>query len=240
MYGGSGRPARVTHSHLVYLLNLLLQAAANLNEQKSIIYTTTTADAEQYVPGSPEVPPKLPEALLELLGVALEPPEAEPHARVQPEVGQLVLWPLEVGLWLPEVAAGQPGFAPGDSEVRPRGRSGRHKADHLGNRYCIQSDTVPTEYNTGFPNDQPYGAQTDHEAELQNLQEQIQAAQQQLQEAKAQLQAAKERAAQLQAAREREAQLQEARERLQEVQAELQAALAELRETQERIAQHQQ
>ena len=103
----------------------------------------------------------------------------------------------------------------------------------------IQPDTVPTEYNTGFPNDQPYGAQTDHEAELQNLQEQIQAAQQQLQEAKAQLQAAKERAAQLQAAREREAQLQEARERLQEVQAELQAALAELRETQERIAQHQ-
>src|SRR5260221_14283736 len=96
--------------------------AANLNEQKSSIYTTT-AEAEQYVPGSPEVPPKLPEALLELLGVALEPPEAEPHARVQPEVGQLVLWPLEVGLWLPEVAAGQPGFAPGDSEVRPRGRS---------------------------------------------------------------------------------------------------------------------
>src|SRR5258708_6189015 len=146
MYGGSGRPARVTHSHLVYLLNLLLQAAANLNEQKSIIYTTTTADAEQYVPGSPEVPPKLPEALLELLGVALEPPEAEPHARVQPEVGQLVLWPLEVGLWLPEVAAGQPGFAPGDSEVRPRGRSGRHKADHLGNRYYIQLERYQAGY----------------------------------------------------------------------------------------------
>jgi hypothetical protein len=102
-----------------------------------------------------------------------------------------------------------------------------------------QSDTIPTEYKTGFPNDQPYGTQPDHEAELKNLQEQIQATQQQLQEAKAQLQAAKERAAQLQAAREREAQLQEARQRLQEVQAELQAALAELRETQERIAQHQ-
>lgn len=102
-----------------------------------------------------------------------------------------------------------------------------------------QPDTAPTEDNTSFPTDQPYGTQPDHEAELQNLQEQIQAAQQQLQEAKAQLQAAKERAAQLQAAREREAQLQEARQRLQEVQAELQAALAELRETQERIAQHQ-
>src|SRR5258708_7445150 len=146
MYGGSGRPARVTHSHLVYLLNLLLQAAANLNEQKSSIYTATTADAEQYVPGSREVPPKLPEALLELLGVALEPPEAEPHAGVQPEVGQLVLWPLEVGLWLPEVAAGQPGFAPGDSEVRPRGRSGRHKADHLGNRYYIQLERYQAGY----------------------------------------------------------------------------------------------
>ena len=102
-----------------------------------------------------------------------------------------------------------------------------------------QPDTAPTEDNTSFPTDQPYGTQPDHEAELQNLHEQIQAAQQQLQEAKAQLQAAKERAAQLQAAREREAQLQEARQRLQEVQAELQAALAELRETQERIAQHQ-
>jgi hypothetical protein len=102
-----------------------------------------------------------------------------------------------------------------------------------------QSDVVPTEYNTGFPNDQPYDNQSDHEAELQHLQAQIEAAQQQLQETKVQLQAAKERAAHLQAAREREAQLQEARQHLQEVQAELQAALAELRETQERIAQHQ-
>src|SRR5258708_6456792 len=100
-----------------------------------------------------------------------------------------------------------------------------------------QSDVVPTEeYNTGFPNDQPYNDQSDHEAELQHLQAHIEAAQQQLQETKVQLQAAKERVAHLQAAREREAQLQEARQQLQEVQAELQAALAELRETQERIA----
>ncbi len=133
----------------------------------------------------------------------------------------------------------QPDTVPGEYDTAPQSTL----SDVVSTEYDtapqnIQPDTVPTEYNTGFPNDQPYGAQTDHEAELQNLQEQIQAAQQQLQEAKAQLQAAKERVAQLQAAREREAQLQEARERLQEVQAELQAALAELRETQERIAQH--
>src|SRR5258708_16874310 len=90
-------------------------AAANLNEQKSSIYTTT-ADAEQYVPGSPEVPPKLPEALLELLGVALEPPEAEPHALVQPEVGQLVLWPLEAALFRPHFSAWPPAFPPSHSE----------------------------------------------------------------------------------------------------------------------------
>ena len=105
-----------------------------------------TTGAEQYVPGSPEVPPKLPEALLELLGVAVAPPEAEPRVRVQPEVGRLVLWLLEVGLWFPEVAAGQLRFAPGDAEVRPRGRTGRHEADHLGNQYCIQLEQHQIEY----------------------------------------------------------------------------------------------
>jgi hypothetical protein len=75
--------------------------------------------------------------------------------------------------------------------------------------------------------------------EFQQLQEQLQAAQQQLQEAKAQLQAAKERVTQLQAAKEREQQLQTTRRQLQEVQSELAATLAELRETQARLAQYE-
>jgi len=75
--------------------------------------------------------------------------------------------------------------------------------------------------------------------ELQQFQEQLQAARQQLQEAKAQLQAAKEREQQLQTAREREQQLQTTRRQLQEVQAELAVTLAELRETQARLAQHE-
>jgi Heat induced stress protein YflT len=75
--------------------------------------------------------------------------------------------------------------------------------------------------------------------ELQQLQEQLQAARQQLQEAKAQLQAAKERETQLQTAREREQQLQTTRRQLQEVQSELAATLAELRETQARLAQYE-
>jgi hypothetical protein len=134
----------------------------------------------------------------------------------------------------------QPDTVPGEYDTAPQStHSDAIPSEYDTSPQSTQSDTIPTEYKTGFPNDQPYGTQPDHEAELKNLQEQIQATQQQLQEAKAQLQAAKERAAQLQAAREREAQLQEARQRLQEVQAELQAALAELRETQERIAQHQ-
>jgi hypothetical protein len=75
--------------------------------------------------------------------------------------------------------------------------------------------------------------------EFQQLQEQLQAAQQQLQEAKAQLQAAKERETQLQVAKEREQQLQTTRRQLQEVQSELAATLAELRETQARLAQYE-
>ena len=134
----------------------------------------------------------------------------------------------------------QPDTVPGEYDTAPQStHSDAVPSEYDTSPQSTQSDTIPTEYKTGFPNDQPYGTQPEHEAELKNLQEQIQAAQQQIQEAKAQLQAAKEQAAQLQAAREREAQLQEARQRLQEVQAELQAALAELRETQERIAQHQ-
>ena len=134
----------------------------------------------------------------------------------------------------------QPDTVPGEYDTAPQStHSDAVASEDDTTPQNAQPDTVPTEYNTGFPADQPYGTQSDHETELQHLQAQIEAAQQQLQETKAQLQAAKERAAQLHAAREREAQLQEARQRLQEVQAELQAALAELRETQERIAQHQ-
>lgn len=75
--------------------------------------------------------------------------------------------------------------------------------------------------------------------EFQQLQEQLWVTQQQLQEAKAQLQAAKELETQLQIAREREQQLQTTRRQLQEMQAELAATLAELRETQARLAQYQ-
>jgi hypothetical protein len=75
--------------------------------------------------------------------------------------------------------------------------------------------------------------------EFQQLQEQLRAAQQQLQEAKTQLQAAKERETQLWAAREREQQFQTMKQQLQEVQSELEATLAELRETQARLAQYQ-
>ena len=75
--------------------------------------------------------------------------------------------------------------------------------------------------------------------EFQQLQEQLRATQQQLQEAKIQLQAAKERETQLRTAREREQQLQTTKQQLQEVQSELAATLAELRETQARLAQYQ-
>jgi len=75
--------------------------------------------------------------------------------------------------------------------------------------------------------------------ELQQLHAQIQTLQQQLQEAKTQLQAAQEQEGQIKAAREREQQLQSARQQVQDLQAELQATVAELQETQSRIAQYQ-
>ena len=75
--------------------------------------------------------------------------------------------------------------------------------------------------------------------EFQQLQEQLWVTQQQLQEAKIQLQAVKERETQLRTAREREQRLQTAKQQLQEMQSELAATLAELRETQTRLAQYQ-
>ena len=96
-----------------------------------------------------------------------------------------------------------------------------------------QASVVAPDYATEDRTAQANAAVTSEQIdEFHQLQEQLRAAQQQLQEAKTQLQAAKERETELRAAREREQQLQE-------VQSELEATLAELRETQARLAQYQ-
>lgn len=102
-----------------------------------------------------------------------------------------------------------------------------------------QANAATTEQEVGTQASQLDQDTSDHVDELQQLLQQIQAIQQQLQEAKAQLQAAKDHEAQLQTAREREQQLQTTRQQLQDIQEELQATLAELRETQSRIEQYQ-
>jgi chromosome segregation ATPase len=102
-----------------------------------------------------------------------------------------------------------------------------------------QTNAVTTEQGVGTQASQHDQKYSGHVDELQQLLEQLQATQQQLQGAEAQLQAAKEHEVQLQTAREREQQLQTARQQLQDMQVQLQATLAELRETQARIEHYQ-
>jgi len=103
-----------------------------------------------------------------------------------------------------------------------------------------QASVVAPDYATEDRTAQANAAVTSEQIdEFHQLQEQLRAAQQQLQEAKTQLQAAKERETELRAAREREQQFQTMKQQLQEVQSELEATLAELRETQARLAQYQ-
>ena len=72
--------------------------------------------------------------------------------------------------------------------------------------------------------------------EYQRLQAQLQATQAQIRDAQAQLQTLREREAQIRAARERDSEMQAMRKQLQDAQAQLQSMQAELKATQDRIA----
>src|SRR5258708_35319992 len=66
-------------------------------------------DTVQGVPESPEVPPELPQVLTALLVVAASWSETAAHVLWLPEALSHVPLQLEVGVWLPAVAVGQPG-----------------------------------------------------------------------------------------------------------------------------------
>jgi hypothetical protein len=105
--------------------------------------------------------------------------------------------------------------------------------------WTAQSDMRAPDRDLEAQSPQANAVTSEQTDDFQQLQEQLRATQQQLQEAKIQLQAVKERETQLRTAREREQQLQTTKQQLQEVQSELAATLAELRETQARLAQYE-
>src|SRR5581483_11811030 len=136
--------------------------------------------------------------------------------------------------------------AVGSEQEPPVGPAGEHpemsavRANDMSpeqdtNYQQARSDGATPEYNPAYQASQANGVASGHEDELQQLQAQIRSLQQKLEEAKAQLQSAKEHETHLQTAREREQQLQSSRQQMQDLQTELDATLAELRETQSRI-----
>lgn len=110
--------------------------------------------------------------------------------------------------------------------------------EHDTNYQQARSDGAAPEYNPAYQTSQANGVAPGHEDEMQQLQAQIRSLQQKLEDAKAQLQTAREHETHLQTAREREQQLQSSRQQMQDLQSELDATLAELRETQARIGQY--
>lgn len=118
-------------------------------------------------------------------------------------------------------------------------RSNEAMPEHHTDYATTPSGVIAPEHNPAYQASQTNGAASEHGDEFQRLQEQSRALRQQLEDAKNQLQSAKEHETHLQTMREREQQLQSSRQQVQDLQAELEATLAELRETQARIGQHQ-